>query len=428
MKINDIKYKTIKEIDAMARFDMKMLPKKTKWYLRPVTWLFSLPENSICKTKIHKKNMEDFKDGYLLLCNHNSFTDFAVLTKAIFPRPANYVVAIDGFINRENLLRNVGGIGKRKFISDINLIRQIKHSVVNNKYICALYPEARYSLVGTNAILPQSLGKIIKYLNVPVATFITHGNHLRQPVWNLRKNKVKINANLEKLFTAEEIKNLSVEEITAKINKVFIYDDYAYQVENNIHNHYQKRAEGLNKVLYQCPSCFVEHEMNTKDNYIWCESCGKKYEMDTLGRLKAIAGKTEFSHIPDWYEWERKQVKKEILSGNYHLEINVNIDSLPNSDGFYRIGKGSVVHDYNGFSLHFKNETEELKIHKSVLENYGIHVEYDYFGKGDAFSFSNSNDTYYLFPINKKDIITKIHFAVEELYKLKIEEIRNKDT
>ena len=144
--------------------------------------------------------MEDFKDGYLLLCNHNSFTDFAVLTKAIFPRPANYVVAIDGFINRENLLRNVGGIGKRKFISDINLIRQIKHSVVNNKYICALYPEARYSLVGTNAILPQSLGKIIKYLNVPVATFITHGNHLRQPVWNLRKNKVKINANLEKLL------------------------------------------------------------------------------------------------------------------------------------------------------------------------------------------------------------------------------------
>lgn len=425
MKIKDIHYKTIEEINRLPRFDMKMLPLKSKWYLQPLAWILSFPENIISRTRIHKKNMKEFNKGYLLLCNYNSFTDFKVLTKAIFPRPANYVVAIDGFINRENLVRNVGGICKRKFVTDINIIRQIKHSVINNEYICALYPEARYSLVGTNAILPPSLGKMIKYLNVPVATFICHGNHLRQPVWNLHKNKVKINAYLERLFTPEEIKILSVEEINSKINQAFAYDDYSYQVKNSIHNHYKKRAEGLNRILYQCPSCLVEHKMKTKDNFIWCESCGKKYEMDTLGRLKAVNGKTEFSHIPDWYEWERNQVKELILSGNYRLEMKVNIDSLPNSDGYYRIGEGTVIHDYKGFNLHFKNDKDELNIHKSVFENYGIHVEYDYFGKGDAFSFSTSNDTYYLYPIDKKDIVTKIHFAVEELYKIKTEEIRN---
>ncbi|MDD2259040.1 MAG: hypothetical protein WC278_05390 [Bacilli bacterium] len=427
MKLNEIHYKTIKEIDELPRFDMKMLPLKAKWYLRPVSWLLSFPENVICNTKIHKKNMRELNKGYLLLCNHNSFTDFKVLTKAIFPRPANYVVAIDGFINREKLLRNVGGICKRKFISDINIIRQIKHSVIDNEYICALYPEARYSLVGTNAILPPSLGKMIKYLNVPVATFICHGNHLRQPVWNLHKNKVKINAYLERLLTSKEIKKLSVDEINEKINQAFIYDDFKYQKEKNIHNYYNKRAEGLNSVLYQCPSCHVEHKMYTKDNYIWCDACGKKYEMDTLGRLKALEGVTEFSHIPDWYEWERSQVREQIESGKYRLEMKVDIDSLPNSKGFYRIGKGSIVHDYDGFNLHFKNGEEELIIHKSVLENYSIHIEYNYAGKGDAFSFSTFNDTYYLFPIDRKDIITKIHFAVEELYKIKAEEIhRNK--
>lgn len=426
MKIKDIKFKTIEEINNMPRFDMKMLPQKTKWFLRPLTWLLSFPENLACKTKIYKKGMEDFKNGYLLLCNHNSFTDFMVLTKATFPRPANYVVAIDGFINREKLLRNVGGICKRKFVTDISIIKQIKHSVINNNYICALYPEARYSLVGTNSILPPSLGKMIKYLNVPVATFITHGDHLRQPVWNLHKNKVRINAYLEKLFTVEEIKNLSVDEINAKINQAFVYDDYSYQEKNKIHNKYKQRAEGLNKVLYQCPNCLVEHKMETKDNFIWCEACGKKYEMDTLGRLNAFDGKTEFTHIPDWYEWERKQVKQEILSGKYHLDIKVNIDMLPNSSGFYRLGEGRVTHDYNGFKLYFQNEKEQLKVEKAVLENYSIHVEYDYFGKGDGFSFSSINDTYYMYPINQKDLVTKIHFAVEEMYKLKAEELKAK--
>ena len=45
---------------------------------------------------------------------------------AMFPHPANPIVAIDGFIGREQLLRRVGCICKRKFTSDLILIRQIK--------------------------------------------------------------------------------------------------------------------------------------------------------------------------------------------------------------------------------------------------------------------------------------------------------------
>ena len=32
--------------------------------------------------------------------------------------------------------------------------------------------------------------------------------------------------------------------------------------------------------------------------------------MDEYGELHAVSGKTEFSHIPDWYEFEREQVKE----------------------------------------------------------------------------------------------------------------------
>ena len=45
------------------------------------------------------------------------------------------------------------------------------------------------------------------------------------------------------------------------------------------------RAEGLHKVLYQCPSCNAEHKMDSKGAEIFCTSCGKHWEMDELGSL-----------------------------------------------------------------------------------------------------------------------------------------------
>ena len=48
-----------------------------------------------------------------------------------------------------------------------------------------------------------------------------------------------------------------------------------------------------------------------------CESCGKEWEMTELSELRAKEGETEFSHIPDWYEWERKNVRAEVERGEY---------------------------------------------------------------------------------------------------------------
>ena len=174
----------------MSRFDLVSPPRRVSWYLKPLTWLLSFPELMATKAKVYKHNMKEVKGPYLLLCNHNSFLDFKVAVKAIFPKFANYIVAVDGFIGREKLLRNVGCLLKRKFVSDVRIVRNIMHSLNKNKYICAIYPEARYSLVGTTAIIPDSLGKMAKMLKKPVVTLICHGNHLRQPVWNyLNKRK-----------------------------------------------------------------------------------------------------------------------------------------------------------------------------------------------------------------------------------------------
>jgi len=421
MKISDIVYKKISEVDAMPRFDMLKKPQKATWYLQVLAWILSFPETFATKAKIIKTNMKSLKGTYIMLCNHNSFLDFRAATRGAFTRSSNYVVAIDGYINREGLLRSVGGIGKRKFISDTPIVRNIKYSLTELGEICQIYPEARYSLVGTTAILPDSLGKLVKLFKYPVVSLISHGHHLRQPVWNLNKRKVRTRTDMTQIIDKDEILSISVDEINQRINKAFQYDDYKYQLDNKIKINYKDRAKNLHKVLYICPNCLTEFKMASNGNRIWCEHCNEVHEMDEYGQLHNPNDNTRFPHIPDWYEWEREQVRTEILEGRYHVEMEVNVDSLPNSTGYYRLGVGILKHGTNGFDLKLNQEGEKLHVKKHVLENYSLHIEFDYFGRGDGISFSTVNDTYYLYPVDQSYAVTKFHFAVEELYKIENE-------
>lgn len=401
----------------VKHFDMSKKPIRQWNILRPVTWAASFPIVWKAGLKINKIGVEGLKPPYLLLCTHMAFQDFMVTTAAIFPHRANYVVAIDGFIGREWLLRSVGGICKRKFTNDIKLIKHISHVLKNSKDVLALYPEARYSLIGTNAVLPASLGKLAKMMNVPVVSLRIHGNYLNSPVWNLEKRKNRIEADMTLLYTAEELSTHSVDEVNAKINEAFYYDEYEWQQENNISITYIDNAKGIHKVLYKCPHCMRENHMTSYGTTLECKKCGKRWELTKYGELKAHNGATEFSRPSLWYEFEREQVRKEIEAGTYSFEDEVIVDSLPNSKGFKRLGRGTLKHDINGFVLKCLANGEPLELQKEPLTMYSCHIEFEYNKTGDCIDLSTLSDTYYLYPQGKSFSVTKLALATEELYK-----------
>ena len=110
-------------------------------------------------------------------------------------------------------------------------------------------------------------------------------------------------------YTPEELKKASAEEISEKIKNLLYNDDFRWQSENHVKVSYKKRAEGLHKVLYQCPHCMTEFKMNSKNDKVFCEHCGKSWTLNYYGELEADDGKTEFKFATDWYKWEREQVK-----------------------------------------------------------------------------------------------------------------------
>lgn len=423
MRKHTSKPQGIAELHQTPRFDMARKPIRQKFYLKPLTWALSYPEVWKHRLKINRKGMESVKGPYLLLCTHMAFLDFKVTTAALFPHRASYVVAIDGFLNREWLLRNAGGICKRKFTNDIQLIRQIRHVLTTHKSTLALYPEARYSLVGTNAVLPDSLGKMAKLLGFPVVMLNMHGHYLNSPCWNLTKRGNRIEADMTLLYTPENLAKSSVTEINAVINKAFSYDEYQWQKDNAIRIKYPKRAEGLHKVLYQCPHCLTEYAMESKGSTLVCSHCKKRWEMSDLGELEAVglafdesALTTEFTHIPSWYEFERKQVRKEVEDGTYFLEVLTQVEALPNAKGYIPLGEAKLIHSRKGFLLEGFFDGESFSLDKPALSMYSCHIEFEYFGKGDCIDLSTLSDTYYIYPQGEAFSVTKIALATEELH------------
>lgn len=110
----------------LSFIDMDKPPARQLQILRPLTWLLSFPDVWKHRLRIHKKDLKGLKPPFVLLCTHMGFLDFKVTTAAVFPWRSNYVVAIDGFIGREGLLRNAGGILKRRVVGDIKLVRRLR--------------------------------------------------------------------------------------------------------------------------------------------------------------------------------------------------------------------------------------------------------------------------------------------------------------
>lgn len=416
----DVNYKNKK------RYKTAKYPIRQPIYL---TWLIQVLSKMMLIGKKHKVewvNKEGLDGPYMLLSNHMSFIDFELVSLGTYPRRVNNVVNIDGYYRRPWLLEWIGAICTRKFTCDMHLLKSIKKVLSRGDILC-MYPEARYSPCGTTSYLPESLGMLIKSNKVPVVVAIHRGNYLHAPFWNFRKKrKVPLHTTLTKILSPEEIEKMSVEEINALLRKAFEYDEYRYQMENGIKIDEPYRAEGLHKILYKCPECMSESKISSVGCEIFCRECGKRWRLNEDGSLSATEGETKFSRVPDWFEWEREEVRREIEEGRYYFSDEVDVHSLPRCWRFEALGKATLTHSVDGgFVLEGHYRGEDYRIQRMPLQTNSLHVEYDFphIKPYDCVDISTEKDSFYCFP-TKENVVTKLSLATEEIYKIKLADVR----
>ena len=394
-------------------------PRKPSRLLAAVAWLLSRPTLKRIGFTYTAERMELVgKQPCLILMNHSSFTDMKLAYGIFYPRRMGIVTSVDamtGMLGR--LMRWLGCTPTHKYVSDISLISDIKYMLKKNRTSVLMYPEAGYSFDGRATTLPRGLGILIKRLGVPVVTVITEGAFHRDPLYNmLQIRDVKVTARVRCIATPEEIGEKSVAELDALVDEAFSFDNFAWQRDNRISVSEPFRADGLQRILYKCPRCNAENQMEGKGTRLTCHACTKSWEMDEYGQLGALDGETEYPHIPDWYAWQRECVRRELEEGTYLLDEEVDIVMQVNLDSVCRIGTGRLLHTLDGFRL--TGAQGKLDYRQSALFSHTLYSDYYWYELGDVIGIGDNEFSYFCFP--KRNVsVTKARLATEELYKMK---------
>lgn len=460
-------------------FDMQAPPKKQNPFLMPLIWLGSYILTRKNHLKI-EKNLRGMKPPFLVIATHQGFSDYYIAPLALFPHRANYVSDVEGYAAfGEWLYRSIGCIGKRRFVSDVNVLLNIK-KCIRMKQSVVVYPESRHCNAGTTSYLPDHLGQLAKYLNVPVVILSVHGSYLESPFWDEEySRKSPIKAKLECLYTKDEVINANEEEIQKKAANALQYDEYAWQQENKIYLK-RNRANGLHKVLYRCPLCtgadsVSDHDirdnimmggiMTTSDQEgIQCKICGARWKLTPLGELKYIGtenkvvgaeGKfagtinktTGMEHNCPGTSNKAAGIEDKFFDGTDSVGHNKYDEKAFRSIPFwYEWERELAIHDWNSGSqkITYAVHIEALPNSKGFIDCGGgtlelnqdafillfgscrlvfphrtresVQTEYNYKGKGMCLVLSTQDNCYYIYSDDRHFNPTWIQFVGEYLY------------
>ena len=401
--------------DDMTPFDMTEKPSKQYFFLMPLIWIAAYLDTRKFGLKTDRSGMKGVKPPYLVIATHQGPADYSAAPLAMFPHRAMFVSDMEGFEwYGKWLYRGLGCIGKRRFVSDISVVRNMKYALSKGQAVW-VYPESRHSNVGTTAYIPKNLGKLCKMMDVPVVLYTLYGSYLANPFWDeLHTRRVPMEAKMKLLFSVDDVRRKAAGEIQEAIEDGLRYDEYEYQTSRGIRITESFRAQGLHMPLYRCIGCGERYRMTSHGDTLECSACGRRFLLREDGMLELKSeGKT--FRIPDWYEWERSQEIEECRAGaGYVKRFSVKVEALPSEKGFVDLGEGELVMDEKEFTLDLPGYRTLHFPHK-IRES--VQTEYDYRGvKGKGVVLSDRDCCYYVY-CNADDFNpTELQFIGEWLY------------
>lgn len=360
----------------------------------------------------------------IVLCNHGSFIDFLFAESLLLKVTPNFVVARLYFYHKTlgGLLRKLGCFPKSMFALDLestkNCIRVLK-----NGDVLAMMPEARLSTAGTFEDIQDGTYAFLKKSAVPVYTIKLSGDYLANPKWGsgMRRGSL-VEAELDILFTPEELASRSVQEIQKAVEDRLYYDEHKWlESKPNIHYRSKILAEGLENILTTCPKCGKKFCLKGKKNTLFCEHCGPIATMDDrYGFEKDFL----YSHPGKWYAAQLEALKEEILGNpDYSLSSPVTL-RLPSTDGkslTRNSGEGICRLDRSGLTYSGTIDGEVCEKHFPIDKIYRL-----LFGAGENFEIYQGSEIFYFVPAETRSCV-EWYMASMILHDLQKEDPHGKD-
>lgn len=398
-------FEKVNEFAEKPKYSSKTTVRKTNKFLFNLFYFALYFYYSLCgiKISVNNKCKEGIEAPSIVLCNHGSFIDFIYAAKILRKKYPNFIVARLYFYHKilGTLLKKLGCFPKSMFATDIESTKNcIK--VLKDGGVLAMMPEARLSTAGRFEDIQESTYSFLKKSAVPVYTIKLCGDYFANPKWGrgMRRGSL-VEAELDILFTAEEINALSVEEIKKGVEERLSYDEFKW-LEGKSHIHYKNKnlAVGLENILTTCPKCLQKHTITTKGRTVFCEDCGKLTELDSR---YAFIGNFKFKNFGEWYAWQKELLKNEILNNdNFALAAEVEL-RVPDETGknlTRSAGKGVCTLNRSGLLYEGTKDGESYTAQFSIERAYRL-----LFGAGVNFEIYNGGEILYFVPTEKRSCV-----------------------
>ncbi len=305
------------------------------WFNRLLKYTFGKFISFRFHAKFYNESIKDLTPPYLVIGNHVGAWDPFLLGLGI-KEPIYFVISDAHFryFWLRQVLKLVGGIPKSKQIADSGTIRAIL-SVKKSKGVVGLYPEGARNWDLKNIPVFYSTAKLIKSLKIPVVTTLLEGAGLTRPRWARSSRTGMINLKYSVLFTPEDIKKMSLDEIYQGIIDGIHFNEYEWQEKNMIRFKGRNLAEYLDMFLVVCPRCKALCSLHSHKDTLSCTQCGYAVNYNEYGFLETDM--EPFFHTPQaWSEWQNHYLlslfsKDEYTTGKKPLFID--------SDAFLFMGK-----------------------------------------------------------------------------------------
>lgn len=361
------------------------------------------------------------KEPYVFVSNHASRLDYIFTGIPNLPNRMNYVAGYNEF-HRSHLalvFKLLKVIPKKNFTPDLYAMKSITRVLKSGGNIC-IFPEGMSSISGANQPVVVGTGDLLKRRGVTVYYSVIRGGYLTCPKYDLRDRPGYVEVEVDKLFTAEELKSYTSQEIEDILNEKLYHDDYAWNLEKGYHYAIgDNGAENLEDLIFWCPKCKKQHTMKSEGNKFYCTECKNgmsikdTYEMVPLDS-ECVIPRTQ----TEWFNMQRDAIREEVKAPDFRLETKVKLGMLPEYETLKDqktseiVGEGTLTLDRTGLGYKGTKNGESFSFHiqSTHLPTYGMCT--------DITRFYTFVDGEFVEFYPEKNVVEKFFLATEELHRL----------
>ncbi len=313
------------------------------------------------------KKAKNLPSNYIVLSNHN--TDFDPLFVGVSFDSFLHFVASEHISRWKNAYKFVNYIFKPilrpKGTVASSTVKEILRTLRSGNNVC-MFAEGARSWNGVTAPFLPSTGKLVKNSKSALVTYKIRGGYFVSPLWSKGgTRRGKISGSVVNIYTAEQISNMSVDEIN-EIIRIDLHED-AYETQALEHNAYKCKhlAEQLESLVYCCPECNSIDTLHSNKHTVTCDFCKKSFVLDVFGNING----SKYKNIKEIFLFLRDKALSDATSNitytsNYaqiitvknHIESVVSTGKLTLSKDHLRCGDFCLcLDDIADMSMHGKH-------------------------------------------------------------------------